>query len=113
MFLKATLNVLKTVAGGDAKHPYPAVCRCIEDGLFEHQDQTAIDRFRRIAATLPSSGEEVKTATSSTSTILIELLETIARARDAAAIREVLPLSFLCKELVALDADKTEQNLRT
>ena len=123
-FLKATLDVLKIVAGGDAKRPYPAVCRCIEDGLFEHQDSAAIDRFRRIAATAPQAGSPSRTtrfpgrrghaaAQAATSTILIELLETIARARDAAAIREVLPLSFLCAELVALDADKTEQNLRT
>ncbi|KAH8088870.1 cellulose 1,4-beta-cellobiosidase [Aureococcus anophagefferens] len=120
-FLCATLQLLRTIAGGDERQPHPAVQSCIEDALFENQDLGAIERFRRIAtasSTSPAKAAQTSAkagasiASQDTRVALIQLLETVARDRAALSIRNVLPIPFLAKELITLDAHKTELSIR-
>ena len=120
-FLCATLQLLRTIAGGDERQPHPAVQSCIEDALFENQDLGAIERFRRIAtasSTSPAKAAQASAkagasiASQDTRVALIQLLETVARDRAALSIRNVLPIPFLAKELITLDAHKTELSIR-
>ncbi|KAH8045650.1 cellulose 1,4-beta-cellobiosidase [Aureococcus anophagefferens] len=94
---------------------------CIEDALFENQDLGAIERFRRIAtasSTSPAKAAQTSAkagasiASQDTRVALIQLLETVARDRAALSIRNVLPIPFLAKELITLDAHKTELSIR-